>query len=250
MSFSGISLEISIATGFLDMYIGTAIGEVGTAIGEDCVWGEGGDGGDGGDIDHIVRLERGDVFVSDSGVFLGHVINWFQKIWSKDNEATYHHGGIITDENGGTFEALWKTRFGTLTTDHHGARVLIARPEVSAKKKHEALDTLIAQHLGQWYPWWRLGLHILGPLAKWGIVERLVCTELGAKYVWLLGIRHKQYRGTTPDAWADELKTWRCYTVIYEGTWPPEEPWRWEGTEGKGKKEADTEGQCGPDADF
>jgi len=110
-------------------------------------------------------------------------------------------------------------------TEHDGARLLIARPFVATDVKNAALDSLISQHLGQWYPWWRLGLHILGPLAKWGVVERLVCSELVAKYLYMTGVRHNVYRGTSPDTLADELKTWRCYAVVYEGTWPPEEPW-------------------------
>ena len=179
------------------------------------------------DIDHIVRLERGDVFTSNSGVWLSHVINWCQTIWSRDNRAVYHHAGVITGPHGGTFEALWTTRYGNLMTEHDGARLLIARPFVATDVKNAALDSLISQHLGQWYPWWRLGLHILGPLAKWGVVERLVCSELVAKYLYMTGVRHNVYRGTSPDTLADELKTWRCYAVVYEGTWPPEEPWIW-----------------------
>jgi hypothetical protein len=89
---------------------------------------------------------------------------------------------------------------------------------ITVAQKTLALHSLLHQHLGQIYPAWRIPLHIIPPLAKYLASERwLVCSELVAKYLFILDARHAQYMGTNPDTLADEWRHWRNFKIIYEG---------------------------------
>ena len=150
---------------------------------------------------------------------LGKVINAAQWLWSKDGESTYSHAGIIIDPEGITFEALWTICKGHLDA-YLGDRVIIARCEaVSGPKKEGVLKALIVKHQGQWYPFWRLPMHLIPFLAKISVTKRPVCSELVAKYLYKLGVRHPQWAGTNPDTLADEWRRWRDFNIIYEGIW-------------------------------
>ena len=84
-----------------------------------------------------------------------------------------------------------------------------------------AVRAIIAAHLGDRYPLWRLALHLAPPLAKFlATGDRLVCSELVAKYLHLIGARGLPYTGVNPDQLADEARRWRNIDVIYEGVWP------------------------------
>src|SRR5512137_643386 len=77
-------------------------------------------------IAHRPPLTAGMVFAvsTKSGIAFG--INAVQAIRAVDNEAKYNHAGIITDESGETFEALWKIRYSTLDA-YKGCHIIIAR---------------------------------------------------------------------------------------------------------------------------
>lgn len=166
-----------------------------------------------------LTLQTGDVFASDSGAVLGTLINLIQRCRSSDNRSEYHHAGIVVNSGGKTLEALWTVKNGDLCADYYGARILVARPlGVWPKDVAWAISCLEQEHLGQVYPFWRMGFHLLGTFfAKFGLVERLVCSELVGKYLYRIGLRHEQYRGTTPDMLVDEWRKWRDFDVIFEG---------------------------------
>jgi hypothetical protein len=175
-----------------------------------------------------IELQPGDVFCVDGNMMLvSRLIRWAEIVVSQDNAAHYGHAGIITSSAGDTIEALWTVRRSTLAA-YSGQRIIVARPLVSGSVehgsgiicKHRALGA-VAKHLGRWYPVWRLPLHLVPPLAKYLSTGRhLVCSELVAKYLTLIGARSGPYAGINPDALADMWIAWRNFEVLYEGVWP------------------------------
>jgi hypothetical protein len=171
-------------------------------------------------------LKQGDVFCSDSTSFVGKAINWFQKLDAKDDESIYSHSGIITSMDGDTFEALSRIERNNIY-NRKGQKVIIARPlcydliggMVTDVQKKKAISELTKQYNGMIYPFWRLGLHMIPFMAKKISANGrfLVCSELVAKYLYLIGARHSMFTGTSPDDLADEWGRWRNFEVIYEG---------------------------------
>jgi len=162
-------------------------------------------------------IKVGDVFATKNPMVLGRVINFIQAIWAKDSKSTYSHAGIITDQNGGTFESLWTIKRSNLA-GYRGEKVIIARwGNGKFQDKVAKLQKLMWEYGGQWYPMWRLPMHLIPPLAKISIIKRPVCSELVAKYLYLLGARHGQWAGTNPDTLVDEWRKWRDFEIIFEG---------------------------------
>ena len=163
-----------------------------------------------------IKLYPGDVFCTANPWLLGRMILWTERMWSHDNEALYGHAGIVDSPEGATFEALWRIRHAQLS-DYSGKAIVIARPRAVQGKKDERLAMLKERFEGKRYPLHRLAMHILPPVAKLGTGNFVVCSELVAAYLWMLGLRHKQYLGTNPDTLADEWRQGYCCDVLFEG---------------------------------
>jgi hypothetical protein len=150
---------------------------------------------------------------------LGVAINAIQRLWASDCESQYSHSGIILDPQGTTFEALWTCKSVNLFEQYSGEQVIIARYTGDlAIPVDEALEQILAKHQGDVYPFWRLLLHLIPPLAKINMSQRPVCSELVAKYSWLIGGRHSHWAGANPDMLADEWRRWDNWEVVFEGT--------------------------------
>jgi hypothetical protein len=163
-------------------------------------------------------LKAGDVFATKNPMMLGRAINAIQSFWADDSKSNYSHTGIILGPTGETLESLWKVTNRNIFRDYVGKKILIARPK-SAIRKETALKTIIGQHKNQIYPVWRLAFHLIPPLARHVSLggRFLVCSELVAKYLYLIDMRHEYYMGTNPDTLADEWRTWKIFDVIFEG---------------------------------
>lgn len=168
----------------------------------------------------ILILKPGDFFAVRGTGLISKLINFFQRFWSKDNESIYSHAGLILDAAGTTLEALDK---GTLASQnlfeaYKGHQILIARYDHLTPALHRvALEALKEEFEGEEYPFYRILLHIFGPLAKLHFLGRGVCSEVVAYYLWKVGARHKQWAGTNPDTLADEWVRWRDFTVVFQG---------------------------------
>jgi hypothetical protein len=173
-------------------------------------------------------IRPGDGFVSDNPQGLGKLINPVQRFWSADDASEYGHAGIIQNSLGLTLESLWRVDEKNLFQYYAGAEILVARPNKASEfKKKAVISKLRKEHLGQMYPYWRLALHLIPPLAKNVSANGkfLVCSELVGKYLWQIGHRHSHYLGTNPDTLADEWVHWRNMDIVWEGTldkdWKP-----------------------------
>ena len=166
-----------------------------------------------------IKLKPGDVFGTRNPMALGRAINGIQYFWSKDGESTYSHSGIIESVLGDTYEALWTIKKSNIDK-YCNKQIIIARyPSLDPNDILLAMRDLKKRHDKQWYPAWRLPLHIIPPLAKFLSWKGkwVVCSELVAEYEHLLGLRHDQYVGTTPDILADEWRRWQGWEVVGEG---------------------------------
>jgi hypothetical protein len=166
-----------------------------------------------------IDLLPGDVFGEYSGNLLAKSIDGIQWLWSTDRQATYNHTGIITGPDGGTFEALWTIKEANLwDKDRLGHQIIVARYNgCSGPKKKGELENIKKYHLGQWYPWWRLFMHVLPPLAKINVFKRPVCSELTARYLYFIGARHGHWAGTRPDTLVDEWNMSKDFEIVFEG---------------------------------
>jgi hypothetical protein len=156
---------------------------------------------------------------------LGAVINITQAAKAVDNESQYSHTGIITDPFGATIEALWTVKSQNLWEAYRGVKVLVVRNVYMQPEVYAAGFEKIRQHLGQWYPAHRLLLHLVG-LAKWIHWDRIVCSELTAKFetgcAEFLGPDRaagflRNYYGVNPDNLVDRWRESRYYEIVFEG---------------------------------
>lgn len=173
------------------------------------------------------RLQAGDVFCVSTAGPLSYLIRAIERFWAEDDKAEFGHAGIITGEQGATFEALVKAKHSNLDR-YKGKHVLVARPVkaidsgvLMRAQKIKAINRLIQDHEGQWYPFWRLTLHMIPPLAKYISYggRFLVCSEIAAKYENFIGTRNGPYTGINPDDLADGWRSNKNYLIIHDDTW-------------------------------
>lgn len=184
----------------------------------------------------MLELKPGDIFCSRNPMWLGRAICAVEKWKSKDNHAEYSHAGVILDEQGTTFEAVWTNRRGNLFRDYAGQKILIGRHERMDQKAFQMGWNGVKKYEGQWYAGWRLLLHAL-PFGKLGSGDFAVCSELAMKFLSKSGVMvdlsNKEevarfirtgesiyWKGWNPDDVADMIKNFRLWTPISEGDLP------------------------------
>ncbi len=172
-------------------------------------------------------LQAGDVFCVSTAGPMSYLLRAIERFWSEDDKAEFGHTGIITGEQGATFEALVKAKESNLDR-YKGKHVLIARPMKATgggvlmrAGKIRAVNQLIQEHERQWYPFWRLGLYMIPPLAKYISYggRFLVCSEIVAKYERFIGTRNGPYTGINPDDLADGWRRHKNYLIIHDDIW-------------------------------
>jgi len=163
-----------------------------------------------------IELQKGDIFVTRNPMALGRAINAIQRVWSTDNESTYSHAGIIIDPDGLTFESLWTVKRQNIWKAYHGDKVLIGRSSYMSPQAFEVGFEAIKEHEGDWYPFHRLFLHIIPPLAKYISVGPMVCSELVGRFLNEAEIPYfESYKGLNPDTIADRIERWKQFTVVF-----------------------------------
>lgn len=172
-------------------------------------------------------LLPGDEFATKNPMALGTAINFVQRAKSIDNESEYTHTGIITAADGTTLEALWTIRPQNIWEAYRGKKTFIARNINMNPAVFRAGYERVRKHIGQWYPFPRLLLHLLH-VAKWVHWDRVVCSELTAKFEagcaeYLDGIMTEKtgfmrnWYGINPDDLSDRWCISRYYNIVFEG---------------------------------
>jgi len=165
-----------------------------------------------------VQLKQGDIFVTRNPMALGRAINFVQKIWSFDNESTYSHAGIIISPYGDTLESLSTIKSQKIAQSYAGKNILIGRHIDMTYKNFLTGFRSVRKLRGSWYPFHRLPLFIIPPLAKYVHTGRfLVCSELVDKFLWNAGVAQAFYKGRNPDHIADMIKRWKGWATVFEG---------------------------------
>lgn len=164
------------------------------------------------------KLKAGDIFCTcDPRGGLAPAISALQGLWAADGAAEYSHAGVILAPGGTTFEALWRVRRQDLWHAYPApARLLIGRHVGMNAARFDRGWKVTRGYEGRHYPVWRLGLHIIPPLARFfSSGEWLVCSELAAKFLWGADLL-SYYKGVTPDHLADAIRLWDDFEVVYE----------------------------------
>lgn len=192
-----------------------------------------------------MKLRNGDIFVSafpTAGI--GTMIKGIQSMWAIDKDANYSHAGILSVDGWGfvnTIESLWTVKSQQFWPAYNGAKVMIGRPintgqdisldimggsthpvfkSITKEKIQNTIGLMVVQEMGKKYPWWRLGLHIIPPLARRISYKGKfkVCSELVAYYCNQLEIKgFENYMGINPDDIASRIRYWDAFTIIAEG---------------------------------
>lgn len=163
------------------------------------------------------ELRRGDLFAVHSPSALGWCIRAVQCVWSLDSDAPYNHVGIVCHPDGRTIEARW--RVGAFNVrDYHGKQILIARHREMNTAAYLEGYLAIKPEIGRLYPFHRLLLFLVPPLAKISLLGRGVCSELTAKFMAGAGFGNVVY-GITPDNLVDLWRESKSMDIIFEGVW-------------------------------
>ena len=165
-------------------------------------------------------LNAGDIFLTANPMWMGRLINWVQTFNSKDNQSKYSHAGIILNNQGRTFEALWTNKQQNLFKVYQGKQILIARNNKMQSDRFTFGWNGIKHHEGKLYAGHRLFFFLVcPPLAKYFCLGFGVCSELTMKFLYRAGLT-KAWKGWTPDDIDDMVHHYREYTIIFEGTCP------------------------------
>ena len=165
-------------------------------------------------------LNKGDILLTANPMWIGRLINWVQTFNSKDNQSRYSHAGVILNEQGRTFEALWTNKQQDLFDAYQGKQILIARNNLMTHNKFETGWNGIKRHEGKIYAGHRLLLFLIcPPLTKYFCLGFGVCSELTMKFLCRAGLA-KTWKGWNPDDIDDMVREHREYTIIFEGICP------------------------------
>jgi len=165
----------------------------------------------------MIQLQRGDVFcTAETGNLIASGIRAIEHFWDSDDEKRYSHSGFMLSETE-SFEALTTIRRNDFFKDYAGTQVIIARPQADGRLINNTLKELVNEYEGDLYPFWRLPLFMIPPLAHINILGKAVCSELTARYLRDIMIRVSDWKGVTPDILSGEFRHWKNYELIYEG---------------------------------
>lgn len=170
-------------------------------------------------------FKRGDIFLSENPMFLGKGINFVSSMYSVDRKSEYSHAGFFVDPST-ILEASYTVSFSDFIIKYEDKGVLVGRHNEMTNDRYIKGLSKIEEHIGQIYPFHRLFLHFFN-LAQFIHWDRMVCSELVAKFLFGADLRTYKYYGTTPDHLCDEIncslnksRTGPQYDVIFKGRIP------------------------------
>ena len=171
------------------------------------------------------KFRRGDVFLSSNPMALGKMINRVSEMYSVDRDSTFSHAGFFVD-NANILEASYTVSESQFLDKYEHDLVLVGRHSGMTDDGFSKGMGKIKEHIGQWYPFHRLFLHMFN-LAQFVHWNKVVCSELVSKFLFGAGLRDYKYYGVTPDHICDEIeRSLNCdrsgpqYEIIFKGRIP------------------------------
>jgi len=135
-------------------------------------------------------------------------------------DPAYDHCFIVKDSDGTIIDTLARVRIGNINTDYAGRELLIGRYRAMNPIRCKGAIAWIEAEVGEIYPFWRIALILFG-LGRWVKSHHDVCSERLAEFAHdATGLpQFAKKEGWTPSDWADVIKEWTLFKVVYEGTW-------------------------------
>jgi len=161
----------------------------------------------------LPKIQPGDIFLTRGESLLGRAIRTAEALWAPDGRAEYNHAGFFFCTcPGESIEALPNGITGRRWPEEfRGEKILIARHrEMDPVRFWQGLGR-IEMELGEPYPYHRLLLHLIKPLAEINLLDTYVCSEIVQTFLFFAGLTRDR-RGWNPD----DLEE-----IIWQG-----DPWR------------------------
>ena len=167
-----------------------------------------------------MEIKAGDIFCTRNPMMLGRLINFVQKVQSKDNASEFSHAGTFIKggdiKEAESFEALWTNKRQSFYKAYKGKRVLIGRHKDMTPEKFKKGWGGVKNREGEWYAGHRLLFFFIPVVAKYVCLGLGVCSELVMKFLCKAGLE-KAWKGWNPDDIADMIHNYKNYEVIFEG---------------------------------
>ena len=161
-------------------------------------------------------LKPGDLFLTNSTNIISKSINFIQRWWSLDNKSTYSHAGIIVDKTGKTFEAKFKGLiYSNINEISKKSDLLIVRHSFMSETIFNKSFERLKYHTGMMYPFHRLFLHIIPPLAKIFAKDKAVCSELVGQLLYQAEFLY-YWKGINPDDLHEIFLNWKHFEIIHK----------------------------------
>jgi|PlaIllAssembly_1097288.scaffolds.fasta_scaffold26503_4 hypothetical protein len=172
------------------------------------------------------KFKHGDIFLSSNPMLLGKMINAVSTLYSVDRKSCFSHAGFFVKDDATILEATYTVTESNFLEKYEHDNVLVGRHlEMNDSRFNDGMEK-IKEHIGQWYPFHRLFLHVFN-LAQYVHWNKVVCSELVSKFLFGAGLRDYKYYGVTPDHLCDEIerslnkeRTGPQYEIVFSGLIP------------------------------
>lgn len=171
-----------------------------------------------------VKLQPGDcLLVASNGIF-GSAIRQAQglidRVKGETDPVPYNHAAIII-YGVRTLESLSTIRTGSVD-DYQGQRAMVIRHRGMTESASQRGFSSTFHHIGKRYPFWRLGLFLLGLARPLHFLDWPVCSELVAQFIkgagLQLGFNNECWAGVSPEMLEDAARDENGqFEIVWEG---------------------------------
>jgi hypothetical protein len=178
-----------------------------------------------------IEIHMGDVFCTENPFFMGRAICAMERFWDLDKKAEFSHSFFTISDKTGR-EVLWTKRDRDFREHYRGSKILIGRHKdmtpLKASKGIMALEKFMPEYYSKWhflkrhYPWWRIVLHIIPPLAKYiSTGNYMVCSEYTKRFIDETGVNggygYNFWKGANPGTIENMIYNWKRWEVVFYG---------------------------------
>ena len=164
-------------------------------------------------------LNPGDIFFTRNPSAMGKEIRFIEALKAESGKSEYNHAGIIIDSKGTTFEALWHIENQNFFEEYKGDDVAVYRYVNMTPDAFQKGYAAVLPDKGMLYPWWRLGLHLVG-LSGFIHGQEGVCSEEAYKFAIGAGapmMAGTHWYGVNPQEMQTECAFSKYWTEVFKG---------------------------------